>query len=58
MFKRILVAYDESPASGRALFTGINLAKSLNAELRASPYRKSCLHIVAISTPKSQAGLR
>ena len=35
MFKRILVAYDESPASGRALFTGINLAKSLNAELRA-----------------------
>jgi len=35
MFKRILVAYDESPASGRALLTGIQLAKSLNAELRA-----------------------
>jgi len=35
MFKRILVAYDESPASGRALVTGIHLAKSLNAELRA-----------------------
>jgi len=35
MFKRILVAYDESPASGRALLTGIHLAKSLNAELRA-----------------------
>ena len=35
MFKRILVAYDESPASGRALRTGIHLAKSLNAELRA-----------------------
>ena len=34
MFKRILVAYDESPASGRALLTGIHLAKSLNAELR------------------------
>lgn len=35
MFKRILVAYDDSPASGRALLTGIHLAKSLNAELRA-----------------------
>ena len=35
MFKRILVAYDESPESGRALLTGIDLAKSLNAELRA-----------------------
>src|SRR5262249_38583220 len=35
MFKRILVAYDESPESGRALLTGIQLAKSLNAELRA-----------------------
>ena len=35
MFKRILVAYDESPASGRALLAGIHLAKSLNAELRA-----------------------
>jgi nucleotide-binding universal stress UspA family protein len=35
MFKRILVAYDESPESGRALVTAIHLAKSLNAELRA-----------------------
>src|SRR5262249_38337693 len=35
MFKRILVAYDESVESGRALLTGIQLAKSLNAELRA-----------------------
>lgn len=35
MFKRILVAYDESPASGRALLAGIHLAKILNAELRA-----------------------
>jgi nucleotide-binding universal stress UspA family protein len=34
MFKRILVAYDDSPESGRALLTGIRLAKSLNAELR------------------------
>jgi nucleotide-binding universal stress UspA family protein len=35
MFSKILVAYDESPESGRALLTGIHLAKSLNAELRA-----------------------
>ena len=35
MFKRILVAYDESPESARALLAGIRLAKSLNAELRA-----------------------
>jgi nucleotide-binding universal stress UspA family protein len=34
MFNKILVAYDESPESGRALLTGIHLAKSLNAELR------------------------
>ncbi len=35
MFKKILVAYDESPESGRALLTAIHLAKGLNAELRA-----------------------
>jgi nucleotide-binding universal stress UspA family protein len=35
MFNKILVAHDESPESGRALLTGIHLAKSLNAELRA-----------------------
>jgi nucleotide-binding universal stress UspA family protein len=35
MFNKILVAYDKSPESGRALLTGIHLAKSLNAELRA-----------------------
>jgi nucleotide-binding universal stress UspA family protein len=34
MFKRILVAYDGSPESGRALIVGIQLAKSLKAELR------------------------
>jgi nucleotide-binding universal stress UspA family protein len=34
MFKRIVVAYDESPESGRALLAGIHLAKSLSAELR------------------------
>jgi nucleotide-binding universal stress UspA family protein len=38
MFNKILVAYDEFPESGRALLilTGIHLAKSLNAELRAA----------------------
>jgi nucleotide-binding universal stress UspA family protein len=35
MFKRILVAHDESPEFQRALLTGIHLAKSLNTELRA-----------------------
>ena len=35
MFSKILIAYDESPESGRALLTGIHLAKSLNAELTA-----------------------
>ena len=35
MFNKILVAYDESPESGRALLTSIHLAKSLNAELKA-----------------------
>ena len=35
MFKTILVAYDESPESGRALLTAIHLAKSLNPELKA-----------------------
>jgi nucleotide-binding universal stress UspA family protein len=33
MFKRILVAYDGSPESGRALIVGIELAKSLKADL-------------------------
>jgi nucleotide-binding universal stress UspA family protein len=34
MFKKILVAYDGSSESGRALIVGIQLAKSLKAELR------------------------
>jgi nucleotide-binding universal stress UspA family protein len=33
MFKRILVAYDGSPESGRALIAGIQLARSLKADL-------------------------
>jgi nucleotide-binding universal stress UspA family protein len=35
MFKRILVAFDGSPESGRALITAIQLAKSVNADLKA-----------------------
>jgi nucleotide-binding universal stress UspA family protein len=34
LFKRILVAYDGSPESGRALIVGIQLAKSVKADLR------------------------
>jgi nucleotide-binding universal stress UspA family protein len=34
MFKRLLVAHDGSPESGRALIVGIQLAKSLKADLR------------------------
>jgi nucleotide-binding universal stress UspA family protein len=34
MFKRILVAYDGSPESGRALIAGIQLAQTLKSELR------------------------
>jgi nucleotide-binding universal stress UspA family protein len=33
MFKKILVAYDGSPESGRALIVGVELAKSLKADL-------------------------
>jgi nucleotide-binding universal stress UspA family protein len=35
MFNKILIAYDESPESERALLAGVHLAKRLNAELRA-----------------------
>jgi hypothetical protein len=35
MFKANLVAHDESLKSGRALLTGVHLAKSLNADPRA-----------------------
>ncbi len=34
MFKNILVAYDESPESGRALLTAIHLAKGRSAGRR------------------------
>lgn len=33
MFRKIVVAYNESPESERAFFAAIKLAKSLNAEL-------------------------
>jgi nucleotide-binding universal stress UspA family protein len=33
MFKKLVVAYNESPESHRALMSGIQLAKSLQAEL-------------------------
>jgi nucleotide-binding universal stress UspA family protein len=35
MFKRIAVAYSESPEAGRALTSAVHLAKTLGAELRA-----------------------
>jgi nucleotide-binding universal stress UspA family protein len=35
MFKRITVAYNESPEASRALASAIHLAKELGAELRA-----------------------
>lgn len=35
MFKRITVAYNESPEAGRALASAIHLARTLGAELRA-----------------------
>jgi nucleotide-binding universal stress UspA family protein len=35
MFKRIAVAYNESPEASRALASAIHLAKALGAELRA-----------------------
>ena len=41
MFKKILVAYDESPEAARALATAIDLTKQLNAQL----------HLVTIREP-------
>jgi nucleotide-binding universal stress UspA family protein len=35
MFRKIVVAYNESPESQRALVAAIKLAKSLNADLQA-----------------------
>lgn len=35
MFKKITVAYNESPEAGRALASAIQLARTLGAELRA-----------------------
>ena len=39
MFNKILVAYDESPESGRALLTGIHLAKrAVSVQENLPPY--------------------
>lgn len=40
MFKKIIVAYDESPEAARALSTAIELAKQLNAELHLITVRE------------------
>jgi nucleotide-binding universal stress UspA family protein len=40
MFKKIVVAYDESPEAKRALTTAINLANQLQAELRLVTVRE------------------
>jgi len=34
MFRKVVVAYNESPEAQRALFSGIQLAKALNADLQ------------------------
>ena len=58
MFNKILVAYDESPVSGRALLTGIHLAKSLNAELKAVSVQENLPPYAGyIDMQKCQAGL-
>lgn len=40
MFKKIMVAYDESPEAARALTTAIDLAKQLNAQLHLVTVRE------------------
>jgi nucleotide-binding universal stress UspA family protein len=39
MFRKIVVAYNESPESQRALESGVQLAKSLNAEVQTVTIR-------------------
>jgi nucleotide-binding universal stress UspA family protein len=46
MFERILIAYDGTPESARALVVSIQLAKSLKADLRTVyVYASSILEI-------------
>lgn len=40
MFKKIIVAYDESPEAKRALATGIDLAKQFRSQLRLITVRE------------------
>ena len=41
MFKKIVVAYNESPEANRALASAIYLAKLLGADLRVPRFAKS-----------------
>ena len=57
MFKNILVAYDESPEPGRALLTGIHLAKSLNADLRAESVQENLPRTLGRLVQRCREGL-
>jgi hypothetical protein len=57
MFNKILLAYDESPESGRALLTGIHLAKSLTPSSGQYQCRKIYLHTLGTSMQRFQEGL-
>ena len=56
MFNKILVAYDESPESGRALLTGIHLAKVSTLNSERYQCRKIFLHTLRTSMQSSQEG--
>jgi nucleotide-binding universal stress UspA family protein len=56
MFNRILMAYDRSAESGRALRTGVHLAKALNAELRAVSVKEKLPPARRTSTSECHAG--
>jgi hypothetical protein len=50
MFKKILVAHDESPGSGRALLTGIHLVRPSTPTRGLYLYRKN---LPPLSSPES-----